>query len=152
MDNEILSAIKHTKYIKEISKKKVTLAKVESFAQKIKIEITTDKLNRVMETMVNKGVTQREGEKESITRIFLGQSENQVVVASDTLKPSPVDTSKVMVVVVIFPQKDDEQESAVPDAGNSIKFDTMISILKHVNYLKKFQEPVERIFLIWRKL
>lgn len=137
MDNEILSAIKHTKYIKEISKKKVTLAKVESFAQKIKIEITTDKLNRVMETMVNKGVTQREGEKESITRIFLGQSENQVVVASDTLKPSPVDTSKVMVVVVIFPQKDDEQESAVPHAGNSIKFDTMISILKHVNYLKK---------------
>ena len=137
MDNEILSAIKHTKYIKEISKKKVTLAKVESFAQKIKIEITTDKLNRVMETMVNKGVTQREGEKESITLIFLGQSENHVVEASDTLKPSPVDTSKVMVVVVIFPQKDDEQESAVPDAGNSIKFDTMISILKHVNYLKK---------------
>ena len=81
MDNEILSAIKHTKYIKEISKKKVTLAKVESFAQKIKIEITTDKLNRVMETMVNKGVTQREGGKESITRIFLGQSENHVVVA-----------------------------------------------------------------------
>ena len=68
-----------------------------------------------METMVNKGVTQREGEKESITRIFLGQSENHVVEASDTLKPSPVDTSKVMVVVVIFPQKDDEQESAVPD-------------------------------------
>ena len=115
MDNEILSAIKHTKYIKEISKKKVTLAKVESFAQKIKIEITTDKLNRVMETMVNKGVTQREGEKESITLIFLGQSENHVVEASDALKPSPVDTSKVMVVVVIFPQKDDEQESAVPD-------------------------------------
>ena len=41
MENEILLAIKH---IKEASKKKVTIAKIESFSSKNKIKISTDKL------------------------------------------------------------------------------------------------------------
>ena len=58
------------KIYKEISKEKVTQAKTESFAKKNKIEITTDELKRVIETMVNNGVIQRQGEKESMTYNF----------------------------------------------------------------------------------
>ena len=62
MENEILLALKH---IKEISKKKVTLAKIESFAKKNKIDITTDELNKVTESMVNNSVIQRQGESKT---------------------------------------------------------------------------------------
>ena len=37
---------------------------------KNKIEITADELKRVIETMVNNGVIQRQGEKESTTYNF----------------------------------------------------------------------------------
>ena len=53
------------KIYKEISKERVTQAKIESFAMKNKIEI-----KRVIETMVNNGVIQRQGEKESTTYNF----------------------------------------------------------------------------------
>lgn len=58
------------KIYKEISKERVTQAKIESFAMKNKIEITADELKRVIETMVNNGVIQRQGEKESTTYNF----------------------------------------------------------------------------------
>ena len=58
------------KIYKEISKGRVTQAKIESFAMKNKIEITADELKRVIETMVNNGVIQRQGEKESTTYNF----------------------------------------------------------------------------------
>ena len=48
MKNEVLLAIKH---IKEVSKKKVTIVKIESFSRKDKIEIT-DKLKKIVENMV----------------------------------------------------------------------------------------------------
>ena len=49
MKNEVLLAIKH---IKEVSKKKVTIVKIESFSRKDKIEIT-DKLKKIVENMVS---------------------------------------------------------------------------------------------------
>ena len=58
------------KIYKEISKERVTQAKIESFAMKNKIEITADELKRVIETMVNNDVIQRQGEKESTTYNF----------------------------------------------------------------------------------
>ena len=37
------------KHIKEVSKKKVTFAKIEQFTKKNKIEISTEELNRIIE-------------------------------------------------------------------------------------------------------
>ena len=48
MENEILQAIKH---IKDISRKKVTLGKIEAFTKKNNIEVSTDGLNNI-ENMV----------------------------------------------------------------------------------------------------
>ena len=53
MKNEILFAIKH---IKEVSKKKLTIAKIESFARKNKTEISIDKLKKIVENGEKQGV------------------------------------------------------------------------------------------------
>ena len=82
MENGILLGLKQ---IKEISKKKKKLTKIELFAKKSNIKITTD---GIMVTMINSGVMQRHDEKESITYNFFEQSENNVVTATDTLLPA----------------------------------------------------------------
>ena len=65
--------------------------------RKSKIRITRDRLNRVIETMGDNGVMQRQSEKKSIAYSFLEQSGNKdVVVATDILKLSSGDTSQVM--------------------------------------------------------
>ena len=53
MENEILHAIKH---IKDISRKKVTLGKIEGFTIKNNIEASTDELNNIIENMVTNGI------------------------------------------------------------------------------------------------
>ena len=49
MENEILQAIKH---VKDISKRKVMLGKIEAFTKKNNIEISTDEPNNIIENMV----------------------------------------------------------------------------------------------------
>ena len=53
MENDILLTIKH---IKEVSKKKVTYAKIEQFTKRNKFQISTEELNRIIENLVNNGV------------------------------------------------------------------------------------------------
>ena len=71
MESEILLAIKH---IKEVSKKKVTMAKIESFAKKNKMEISTEELKEIVENMVSEGVILQHGEKQSISYSLPEQS------------------------------------------------------------------------------
>ena len=52
MENDVLLTIRH---IKEVSKKKVTYAKIEQFTKRNKIEISTEELNRIIENLVNNG-------------------------------------------------------------------------------------------------
>ena len=59
MENEILKAIKH---IKDISRKNVTLGKIEAFTKKNNIEILTDELNNIIENMVTNGIIIKKGE------------------------------------------------------------------------------------------
>ena len=53
MENEILQAIKH---IEDISRKKVTLGKIEVFTKKSNIEVSADDLNNIIENMVTNGI------------------------------------------------------------------------------------------------
>ena len=53
MENEILQAIKH---IEDISRKKVTLGKIEVFTKKNNIEVSADELNNITENMVTNGI------------------------------------------------------------------------------------------------
>ena len=62
MENDILLAIKH---IIEVSKKKVTIAKIEQFINRHQIEKSTEELNRIIENLVNNGVIQMQGENQS---------------------------------------------------------------------------------------
>ena len=66
-----------------------------------------------------------------------------VLVATDTLKPSSSDSSQVM-EVVISPKEVHGQESAVPNTGNSTKLDAVISVVKDITSFKKFQKMVEK--------
>ena len=85
MENEILLAIEH---IKEASKEKVAIAKIESFARKNKIDISTGKLKKIVENMVRDGVIQKQSEKQGISYYFPEQSDNSIEVASYTLEVS----------------------------------------------------------------
>ena len=67
-------AIKH---IKEIRKKKIMPAKIESVAKKNQVEIMTGEFNSYR-NMFNNGVIQRQGEKESVKYHISEQSENLV--------------------------------------------------------------------------
>ena len=135
MENESLLAIKH---IKEVSKKKVTIAKIESFARKNKIDISTDKLKKIVENMVSDGVIQKQGEKQDISYYFPEQSDNSIEVVSDTQEVSSEETVDSTQV------EDTRQESVTPDADNNKETETMLSVLKDLDSLKSFQETVEK--------
>ena len=89
MENEILLAIKH---IKEVSKKKVTIAKIESFARKNKVERSIDGLKKIVENMVSDGVIQKHGEKQGLSYSFPGQSDSSIEVVSNTQEVSSEET------------------------------------------------------------
>ena len=104
--------------------------------------------------MVNNGIIQRHGERESITYDFFEQSYNNVVVATDTPKPSLGNTSQVMEVVIwkMDKNQEDGQGLAVPDVSNITESDAEISVLKDITPFKKFQKAFEKKVLIWIKL
>ena len=86
MENDILLAKKH---IKEVSKKKVTTAKIEQFIKRNKIEKSTEELNRITENLFNNGVMQMQGENENTTYIISKETESiAVVLMSHTQEPS----------------------------------------------------------------
>ena len=131
MENEILLAIKH---IKEVSKKKVIIAKMESFASKNKIEISTDELKKIVENMVSDGAIQKQG----ISYSFLEQWDNSIEVVLDTQEVSSEETVDSTQMEVT------RQESVTPDADNNKETETMLSVLKGLDSLKIFQEMVEK--------
>ena len=136
MENEILLAIKH---VKEFSKKKVTTAKIESFARKNKIDISTDELKKIVKNMVSDGVIQKQGEKQVISSYYFPeQSDNSIEVVLDTLEVSSEETVDSTQV------EDTRQESVTPDADNNKETETMLSVLKDLDSLKSFQETVEK--------
>ena len=59
MENEILPAIKH---IKDISRKKVILGKIEAFTKKNNIKVSIDELNNIIENMVTNGIIIKKGD------------------------------------------------------------------------------------------
>ena len=117
MENEILLAIKH---IKEVSKKKVTIAKIESFARKNKIEISTGELKEIVENIVSDGVIQKHWEKQGVWYSFLEQSDNSIEVVSDLQEVSSEETDDSTQV------EDTRQESVTPDADSNKETEAML--------------------------
>ena len=92
IENEILLAIKH---VKEVSKKKVTFAKIEQFTKRNKIEISTEELNRIIENLLNNGVKQMQGENQNTTYNLSEQPEsNDLMLMSHTQEPSSSSSQK----------------------------------------------------------
>ena len=81
MENEILQAIKH---IKDISRKKVTLGKIEAFTKKNNIEVSTDELNNINENMVTNGIIIKKGENKHASYSYPEQSKLNEEVADIT--------------------------------------------------------------------
>ena len=110
MENGILLAIKH---IKEVSLKKVTAAKIESFARKNKIEISTDELKKIVKNMVSDALIQKLGEKRGVSYSFPEQPDNTIEVVSDTQEVSSEETVDSTQV------EDTRQELVTPEADNN---------------------------------
>ena len=110
MENGILLAIKH---IKEVSLKKVTTAKIESFARKNKIEISTDELKKIVKNMVSDALIQKLGEKRGVSYSFPEQPDNTIEVVSDTQEVSSEETVDSTQV------EDTRQELVTPEADNN---------------------------------
>ena len=81
MENEILQAIKH---IKDISRKKVTLGKIEAFTKKNNIKISTDEPNNIIENMVTNGSIIKKGDNRHASYSYPEQSEVSEEVADIT--------------------------------------------------------------------
>ena len=125
MKNEILFAIKR---IKEVSKKKLTIAKIESFARKNKTEISIDKLKKIVEN----------GEKQGVQYYFPEKSGNSIEVVLETQEVSSKETLDSTQV------EDTREESVTPEPDNNKETETMLSVLKYLNSLKSLQETVEK--------
>ena len=134
MENEILLAIKH---IKEVSLKKVTTAKIESFARKNKIEISTDELKKIVKNMVSDALIQKLGEKRGVSYSFPEQPDNTIEVVSDTQEVSSEETVDSTQV------EDTRQEPFTSDAEKSKETEAMLSVLKDLDFSKHFQGTVE---------
>ena len=81
MENEILQAIKH---IKDISRKKVKLGKIEAFAKKNNIEVSTVELNNIIKKRVTNGIIIKNGENKHASYSYPEQSEVSEEVADIT--------------------------------------------------------------------
>ena len=140
MENDILLAKKH---IKEVSKKKVTTAKIEQFIKRNKIEKSTEELNRITENLFNNGVMQMQGENENTTYIISKETESiAVVLISHTQEPSLSNSQNQR---VNFTQDGDGKFAhglAVSESNNNIEQDPMDPVQKNITSLKSFWEIV----------
>ena len=144
MENEILQAIKH---IKVISKKKVTLGKIEAFTKKNNIEISTDELNNIIENMVTNGIIIKKGENEHASYSYPEQPEVSEEVADNTeisQREETEDFEQGFEVTQIIPEEDTSQKSAVHQTMENKDTENVSILIKEIDSLKLFQETVEK--------
>ena len=134
MENDILLAIKH---IKEISKKKVTLTKIEDYAKKNNIE----GLSSFLESMIDKGLIEKQGERQNLLYIIPEQCGSNITdTQEDTSASNPQQGETVS-----SPQEENaQQEIAVNDTSSNTESGAMGLVMKDISSLKNFQSTVEK--------
>ena len=140
MENDILLAIKH---IKEISKKKVTLAKIEAYAKKNNIQVSKEELSSILESMIGKGLIEKQGERQNISYIIPEQCGSNI---TDTQEDtSAINPQQETGETVISPQEENaQQEIAVNDTSSNTESGAMGLVMKDISSLKNFQSTVEK--------
>ena len=145
MENEILQAIKH---IKDISRKKVTLGKIEAFTKKNNIEVSTDELNNIIENMVTNGIIIKKGENKHASFSYPEQSEVSEEVADITeisqRKETKEDLEQGFEETQIISEEDTSQKSAVHQTMENKDTENVSVLKKEIDSLKLFQETVEK--------
>ena len=145
MENEILQAIKH---IKDVSRKKVTLGKIEAFTKKNNIEVSTDELNNIIENMVTNGIITKKGENKHVSYSYPEQSEVSEEVADITeisqREETEEDFEQGFEETQIIPEEDTSQKSAVHQTMENKDTENVSVLKKEIDSLKLFQETVEK--------
>ena len=135
MENEILQAIKH---IKDISRKKVTLGKIEAFTKKNNIKVSTDELNNIIENMVTNSIIIKKGENKHASFSYPEQSE-----VSEVADITEEDFEQGFEGIQIIPEEDTSQKYVHQTMVN--KDTENVSVLKkEIDSLKLFQQTVEK--------
>ena len=149
MENEILQAIKHTK---DISRKKVTLGKIEAFTKKNNIEVSTDELNNIIENMVTNGIITKKGENKHVSHSYPEQSEVSEEVAGITeisqREETEEDFEQGFEETQIIPERDTSQKSAVHQTLENKDTENVSVFKKEIDSRKL----LKRNFLTWKKL
>ena len=150
MENDILLTIKH---IKEISKKKVTLTKIQAYAKKNKnnIEVSKEELSSILESRIGKGFIEKQGERQNLSYFIPEQCGSNI---TDTQEDTSVrNPQQETGETVISPQEENaQQEIAVNDTSSNTESGAMGLVMKDISSLKNFQSTVEKNFLIWKEL
>ena len=145
MENEILHAIKH---IKDISRKKVTLGKIEGFTKKNNIEVSTDELNNIIENMVTNGITMKKDENKLASYSYPEQSEVSEEVAGITeisqREETEEDFEQGFEETQIIPEEDTSQKSAVHQTMENKDTENVSVLKKGIDSSTLFQETVEK--------
>ena len=136
MENDILLAIKH---IKEISKKKVTLTKIEDYAKKNNIE----GLSSFLESMIDKGLIEKQGERQNLLYIIPEQCGSNITDTQEDISAS--NPQQETGEAVSSPQEENaQQEIAVNDTSSNTESGAMGLVMKDISSLKNFQSTVEK--------
>ena len=140
MENDILLAIKH---IKEISKKKVTLTKIEAYPKKNNIEVSKEELSSILESMIGKGLIENQGERQNLSYIIPEQCGSNITdTQEDTSARNPQQETGE---TVISPQEENaQQEIAVNDTSSDTESGAIGLVMKDISSLKNFQSTVEK--------
>ena len=99
--------------------------------------MSTDKLKKIVDNTVSDGVIQKHGEKQGASYSFPEQSVNSIEIVSDIQKVSSEETVDSTQV------EDTRQEPFTSDADKSKEAETMLSVLKDLDFSKHFQGTVE---------
>ena len=144
MENEILQAINH---IKDISRKKVTLGKIEAFTEKNNTEVSTNELNNI-ENMVTNGIIIKKGENKHASYSYPEQSKLREEVADITeisqREQTEEDFEQGFEETQIIPEEDTSQKSAVHQTTENKDTENLSVLEKEIDSLKLFQETVEK--------
>ena len=136
MENDILLAIKH---IKEISKKKVTLTKIEDYAKKNNIE----GLSSFLESMIDKGLIEKQGERQNLLYIIPEQCGSNITDTQEDISAS--NPQQETGEAVSSPQEENaQQEIAVNDTSSNTESGAMGLVMKDISSLKNFRSTVEK--------
>ena len=129
MENDILLAIK---CIKEISKKKRTLTKIEAYAKKNNTEVSKEELSSILESMIGKGLIEKQGERQNLSYIIPEQCGSNITdTQEDTSARNPQ-------------QETGETVIAVNDTISNTESGAMGLVMKDISSLKNFQKTVEK--------